>query len=265
MLEPKPTPTPDPADIPAGGHEEEVVPAASEPSNAPAQADVPAAAPELSLTAIEAVTGRKFASIEEAQKHYQNLTSLVGDQAVADQRKRAGLAENLAKQVARENGWSLDASYAYLEKLQAEGKTPDSVGTPDPTFDPKQAETDTRLRRMEHELFTAKHPEAAKVLGQIEDYARTTGKSLEESYAYLYGDVVKEVKDSVRTEALRSEKKGAGLNVSPSAPVPPEPDLYAQNMESYRKTGKKEFFHEAIKNRWNKNEGLKRRVTQQGT
>lgn len=253
-----PTPATDPVQSRMEGHGEDTVATPPIPTEAPSQADVPEGS-DMSLASLEAVMGRKFTSLDEAKKHYHSLTSLVGDQTIADQRKRAGIAENLAKQVARENGWSLEASYAYLERLQ-EGRASERVGTPDISFDPKQAETDARMRKLERELFLGKNPGAAKVIDKLDDYVRTTGKSLDEAYSFLYGDVVQEIAETVRTEAKRSEKKNAGLNVSPAAPAPPQPNLYEENMKLYQKTGKKEFFHEAIKHRWNNNDGLKRRT-----
>lgn len=260
-MDPKQTPNSDPSNIPAGGNGNAPGANATEPSKPSANADVHAGTPDASLSAIEQMTGRKFASLDEAHKHYQSLNSLVGDNTIAEQRKRAAVADNLANRIAKENGWSLEAAYLYLEDLQSKGNTPDGIGNPDKTqFDPQRAETDARVRRLERENFLTKHPEAQAVIVQLDEYTKTTGKPIEEAFNTLYGGVVANLRESVRSDALREEKKGATVQASTSAPVPPEPDLYADNMKKYQATGNKEFFREAIKHKWNRNESLKRRV-----
>jgi len=261
----KQTPNPDPTQLPAGGNGDAGSPRTPEPPKPSADADVQAGTQAQSLAAIKELTGRDFASLEEAKKHYQGLNSLVGDNAVAEARERAKKLDGLARKIAQENSWSVEAAYAFIDKVNAEGGGAAGVGSPDKTsFDPKQAETDARIRRMERELFLAKRPEAQAVMAQLDEYASATGKPLAEAFESLYGGVVDQVRDSVRSDALRMEKKGAGIPASTSAPLPPEPDLYAKNMEMYQKTGKKEFFHEAIKHRWDKNAALKRKVESGG-
>ncbi len=256
----KQTPATDPGRLPAGGSADANGPSTSEHPKPSADADVQAGTQAQSLAAIRELTGREFATFEDAKKHYQGLNSLVGDNAVAEARERAKKLDNIAKRIASENSWSVEAAYAFLDKVNAEGAVPAGIGSPDKSFDPKQAETDARIRRMERELFLAKRPEAQAVLPQLDEYVAATGKTLEEAFSGLYGGVVDQVRESVRSDALRMEKKGASVATSTSAPMPPEPDLYAANMAQYQKTGKKEFFHEAIKHRWNKNAALQRKV-----
>lgn len=259
-MDPKQTPGTDPANIPAGGNGNDAGTNKSEPPKPSANADMQAGTPEAQLATIEALTGRKFTSLDDAKKHYQSLSSMVGDTSLAEQRKQAELAKTIASQIAKENGWSLETAYLYLEQLPQGGKPPDGIGKPDNSFDPQRAETDARMRRMERELFIGKHPEAEAVMPQLDEYTKATGKSLQEAFTSLYGGVVEQVRESVRSDALKSEKKGATVAASTSAPLPPEPDLYAENMKMYQRTGKKEYFQEAIKHKWNNNEGLKRRA-----
>lgn len=208
------------------------------------------------LTVLNKVMGRNFKTLEEAQTHYQNLNKLVGDQTVAEQRKQAESFNKLVDQIARENKWSRGAAVAYLEELQTSSSTPQS--TPPSSFDAKGADEDARIATLERELFLAQTPGAAKYIDKISTYAKSTHKSLREAYSDLYGDIIEATNESIRSEALKAEKQGAQVTASSSTPPPPSRDRYAELMEQYRKTGDQKIYQEAIKEKWNRNEGLKR-------
>lgn len=207
------------------------------------------------LKALNTVMGREFKNLDEAREHYQNLNKLVGDNAIAEQRKAAQAYDALVLQIAKENGWSRAASIAYLEDLQTSSNSTEKQAS---SFDAKSFDENDRLQKLERELFLAKTPEAAKYLDKVEKYAKTTRTSLSEAYAELYGDVIQTAKEEALSEALRQEKLGAQVSASSSTPAAPEINRYAELMEKYRKTGNSEFFREATKEKWNKNPGLRK-------
>lgn len=165
--------------------------------------------------AIEKVTGRKFASVDEAKKHYENLNRLVGDQTVAEQRKRAEIADNLARQLAAEQGVSLESAYDYMRGLTR----PQAGGQ-----DAKALDYENKTRNLERQVFLLQNGDAAPYMDRVEDYVKATGKSYQEAYTFLYGDVLKESARKKDDERVRQEKMGAQVLASTSAPPPPVQD-----------------------------------------
>ena len=137
------------------------------------------------LKVIEASTGRKFASVEDFNKHYMSLNSLVGDNEVARGRKALETLEKWEKQYGKPT--------PELEKLLADTaiaiQTPEQTKPqpvvetkPQPT-EPKSSkdETEQRIEKLEHEYqLTAlekKYPNATNVAEEISLIAKSKGIS----------------------------------------------------------------------------------------
>lgn len=208
------------------------------------------------LDVLSTIMGREFTSLDEASEHYKNLKGLVGDETLAEQRKSAHILDSLAAKIAEENGWSKDVAVEYLKSLEGSAtvRKMDSSGS----FDPQKAAIDSKLSRMERDLFLAQTPDASQYIDRVEEYVKATNKSYKESYEFLYAPILKTAKELAQTEALRIEKKGAQVAASSSTPVQPEHDKEKELLAQYQKTGKSEYMRAAMQERWNKNPGLQR-------
>lgn len=204
------------------------------------------------LEVLNQIMGRNFKTLEEARDHYQNLNKLVGDNTIAEQRRAAQSYDSLIDKISKENNWSRAATIAYLDELQTSSEKPPV------SFDAKAVDDNQRVQKLERDLFLVQTPEAVKYLDKIEAYSKASKKTLRESYEELYGDILKETKEQALSEAVRQEKLGAQVNASTNTPAPPDPNRYAELMEKYKKTGNSEFLREAMKEKWNKNESLKK-------
>lgn len=256
MTEVQQTPVSDPKASASGGNEDDKASSAQASRESAPDADRQDAMNELDV--LNRTMGRNFHSLEEAKKHYDGLNSLVGDERLAGERKRAKLLENLARNIASENSWSLDAAYAYLENLERQNQALETPGSG--SFDPEKAAMEAKISRMERDFFLAQTPEASQVINQLDDFIKASGKGYREAYEYLYAPVAKTAHDFVQAEAQRMEKRQATVTASSSTPPPPERDAYKENMALYQKTGKKEYFREAVKAKWEGNSGLRRAV-----
>lgn len=202
------------------------------PTDAPKQEDA--------LALLKEVAKRDFKSKEEAKKYLENLNRLVGDQTIAQQRRRAELADVLLQRIAAENSMSLQEAESYLANLTTMEQQPQRVQTTDPQLE-------ERLRRGERAEFLMETPEAKPFIEKIEDYSKATGKSYKDAYDTLYSDVVKAERERKQAEEATRQKKEAQVFASTNTNAEKLPDEYGKMMEQYRKTGKSEFLHEAIK------------------
>lgn len=125
-------------------------------------------APASELSEINRVTGRKFGSVEEFEKHYKNLNSLVGDQKRVDNEKKA----------------------KELEAIKSQEITPELAN---------------RVAQLEAQLvekdFLTTNPTAQGSIDLVKSVALAKGISLEEAW----NTQVKEVAEAA--EAHKSEKE----------------------------------------------------------
>lgn len=219
----------------------------------PSSSDTPSSdAPkqdELSL--LERATGRKFSDLAQAEQYLRNLNSLVGDNAVANARKKAEFADAVVSQYATEKGLSYDEAEEELRTIVSP-KTRRAVSTSD------QPKVDPRTEALEREIFLMKTPEANPFIDKVSRYAKAENMSLSDAYKELYGDVIKTKAREEQLEAKREGKKLASISTSSSATAAPAIPRSKQLLEQYAKTGDASIYREAIKARseetWNKKE-----------
>jgi hypothetical protein len=125
-------------------------------------------APASELTEINRVTGRKFGSVDEFEKHYKNLNSLVGDQTRVENERKA----------------------KELEAIKSQETTPELA---------------QRLASLEAQIvekdFLANNPIAASSLDLVKAVATSNGMTYQEAW----DSKVKEVAEAA--EAHKSEKE----------------------------------------------------------
>lgn len=198
------------------------------------------------LETLQSLTGRPYRDIEEAKTHLTNLNKMVGDNAIAEYRKKAKLAEDVLARIAQENGLSTAEAEDYINTLMKQPHM-EQTQTEPARLDPQIEE---RLRAGERAEFLLDNPDARKVIDKVQKYASATGQRLNDAYAELYGESKKAEKDEKESEELRKEKLQAQVTASQSStPHSPAP-AYQQDMEKFRKTGKKDAFRSAIKGKF---------------
>lgn len=230
MPDPKQTLGPDSAPNAEGKKDAE---GAAATSSGAAPADASKQAEEIALRRISAITGRDYPSLEEAEKHLKNLNHMVGDNAVASNRKDAEFAGRVLDSVMREQGLSTrDEARSYLEKLMPEDKIENAPAAPaKPVLDEA---TLSRLRAGERAEFLLDNPEAREYLPKVEEYSKASGKTLKESFEFLYGDVVKARKAEADEEARKAEKIGATATASQSTETAKVPDAEAKSISDFK-------------------------------
>lgn len=139
------------------------------------------------LKLIEASTGRKFASADEASKYLVNLNSLVGDQAVAKAREEAKLFEGLLGKLSAQTGKPLEETRKLVADTLIEAVTTKPEAKP--VVEPKSPEVD-KLRsdvekltgEMQASQLLGKYPFAAEVKDEIAILAKQKGISQIEAF-----------------------------------------------------------------------------------
>jgi hypothetical protein len=141
------------------------------------------------LAKINEVSGREFKSFDDYTKHYKNLTSAVGDQTIAEAKKKAEALDKYAsmlKPLAEAEGVSIDT---YIELLNKNAKGEDlSKFSSAKEYEIKKLESEelsqlkTRLSEVEGELTKTKLeralPEAGKYFNDFTAWAKGTGKEV---------------------------------------------------------------------------------------
>ena len=137
----------------------------------------------LTLTELNALTNRTFGSKTDALKHIEGLNKLVGDQKIAETRKKADNYDALNRKYnALVGAYATENSMTVEEATQEIGKFTSSV---------KETETDASSRidkelsslkkEMALDKFLSKHPETKEYIDVIEAVADRKGISFEEA------------------------------------------------------------------------------------
>jgi len=140
---------------------------------------------EVDLSFLEKVSGRKFKDQAEFEKHYKNLSSLVGVVGDIDAKKfkeilhKAEEHDKIMKDA--EEIESAMSNMTDEQKQQVQQKAQQNKES-----DEKIEKVDDRLQRLEKELLETKflksNPDAESVMGAIRDISSKTGKNYEEVY-----------------------------------------------------------------------------------
>lgn len=160
---------------PEGGKDSDVTSPKSSSTDTDPNAEV--------LKFYEATFGRKFDSVEEAQKHGKNLNGLVGEQSLAKVRESAKLYESLVGKFADEKSITVDeAKKFWADTLTAEAAKPVSQSQPKPAVEDKRVnDLDAQIQELkgENQKFSLlnKYPYAAEVQEEIAIVARQKGIS----------------------------------------------------------------------------------------
>lgn len=134
---------------------------------------------------------RDFKSLEEVEKTVTNLNSMVGDNAIAELRKKAEDADHFKKVVdayANSEGLTFDKAKAELLKevnvISAPTMQEQKLETP-PSMDGfvKREEFEQIKQSLQEKDLLSAHPEAAHVLNEVKLLAASQNKSFIDVYA----------------------------------------------------------------------------------
>lgn len=157
-------------------------------------------------------TGRKFGSVDEAQKAISNLNSMVGDRTLAETRKKAERGERFDRVVegyAKAHGLSFEAAQTELDSL-AEAKQEARAAQTDDS-DVKK-ELGTVKERLDVADLLTSHPEAKHVLDDLKSLAKAKGVSIQEAY-----EASTVLQTAAKSMAQSSDKdNGGSTTMSPS-------------------------------------------------
>lgn len=141
------------------------------------------------LKKIEASAGRKFDSIEDFIKHYENLKSRNGDQEIDQIRKNAEKLVILEKQLGQTelNKLLLGVSPQPSQEIKPEQPKPEPVVKPQPIeVKPSNDDVTRRLELLEHDnqlrALEKEYPDATIVADLIALKAKAEGISYVEAY-----------------------------------------------------------------------------------
>jgi len=146
------------------------------------------------------LTGRKdIKTKEDFEKHYQNLKKLVGDQAIAELRKKAEAYDKLQQEIEKEADEFLasEEGQEFAKELEA---------------DVEKSEVADLKERLEAIEFLKKHPEAEPYLDVIRSFASYSGTSLEEAYEQRLKDLID---SKLEAEKLKKEERNIGVESKP--------------------------------------------------
>lgn len=213
------------------------------------------------LETLQGITGRKYASLDDAKKHLENLNRMVGDNSLAETREKAQLLDNVLSGYARENGISLKEAKEHIKNLVTTTPTAPVQSEERITNETSSPEVNARLARLEQFEFLQQNKEAEPYIEKVSEYAKATGKSLGDSYKFLYGEILKDRNENAQADAIREEKRGVSVSASQSSTVAAPPDHVKQHLNAYVKAGGKDDrpMMDAIKARWEKNAANKKR------
>lgn len=243
MSDPKQTLETDPGANTEGGQDADVeatVPSHTDSADAQKQADA------IALERINAITGRDSKTLEEAEKHLAHLNKLVGDNTIAELRKKGDFTDKVLRSVMREQKLANEEeAKSFLEKLMS-----DEPVTSVPQTTKLDPVLEAKLQAGERAEFLLDNPEARPYLPKIQEYARVTGKTLKDSFEFLYGDIKKEQQDKTKADELKREKRGAQATVTTGTPPIPKDDKINELLKKYRKDGSSDTFRDVLKERW---------------
>lgn len=206
--------------------------------------DASTSADSLTKAEIEQILGRSFENKTEALKTLEGMKSLVGDQAVADARKKADTYNALVKSVAQQ----LNSSEEYAD-LYLQGKVPDAdtgalvSGSTEHTEykDPvARAQVLQLQEELQKERLLKKYPEAENVLGEVVDLAKARKISLLDAYE----------KSSLKNlaQAATTSERGSST-VTPTGRITTgQPKSKAQ--ETFEKTGDESALQELVREKF---------------
>lgn len=211
------------------------------------------------LETLQGITGRKYSSLDDAKKHLENLNRMVGDNSLAEAREKAQLLDNVLSGYAREQGISLKEAKEHIKNLVTT-PTPIQQSEVRATQETVPPEVHARLARLEQFEFLNENPEAKQYIDKVSEFAKATGKSLQDSFSFLYKDVIKSSSENAQAEAIREEKRSASVTATSSGAAAPQLDSVKQLQSAYVKSGGKDdrFLMDIIKEKWNKNAANKK-------
>lgn len=126
---------------------------------------------------LKTLTGRDFDSMEDFTKHYKNLTSKIGDQEIAELRKKAEALDELSK-----------VAEKALDEDEDKTSETDKAGTESKTE--SQAIQEVKILRQEMAL-NAKYPQSKDVLEDVKAISKITGEDFVVVFERTFKHLVK--------------------------------------------------------------------------
>lgn len=149
------------------------------------------------------LTGREdIKTKEDFEKHYEGLKSLVGDQKIAELRKKAEKYDALQAEIRKEADEFLKTPEGQaIEKEFAKEAMEDRISS---------LENEIKIQR-----FLKNYPEAEPIVDLVQAKASRNEVSLEEAYSKVFGDEKYSLQDLLRTklevEKSKAEEKSIGV------------------------------------------------------
>ncbi len=172
------------------------------------------------LSVVNEVLKREFTTRDEAVKSLENLNSMVGDNAIAELRKKATDADHfsaLVQAVAADNKVTPEQAKEHVLSTLKEFKpkpvmenttnqqTPEAGGSSNPELEKQVQEL---LQARQKEELLRKYPDAEHVMSDVELMSKASGKSLLETFeGSSFKDVASKVKEKAEEPASSPDSK----------------------------------------------------------
>lgn len=179
------------------------------------EATNPSGEEEEILSKVKEITGREFKNLQDFQKHYKNLVSLVGDQKIAELRKKAEAYEKLQQEIDKEAEEFINSEEGqeFLKEYQP-------------------SEVEELKRKVEEIELTKVHPEAEKFLNVIYPIAESQGITLKEAYEDYLKDLV-----ASKLEMEKAKNEERSISVEPKGRISSQKaSRISELVEKIRKT-----------------------------
>ena len=145
------------------------------------QSDETSKSSAVDLSRINELAGREFKSVNDFEKHYQELKSFVGDQKVKEYRSKAENFDKIVSTYAEDNSLSSEEAIEELTALTANSKIGDNSSS-NSNMNSELKEIRELKKQLELKDLVSKHPEAESVLDIVKELANSQGKSAEDMY-----------------------------------------------------------------------------------
>jgi NADH dehydrogenase/NADH:ubiquinone oxidoreductase subunit G len=200
-------------------------------------------ADSLTKAEIEEILGRRFDNKTEAIKTLKGLNSLVGDQSVAEARKKADTYNALVKSVSQQLSSTEEYADLYLQGKVPNADTGTLISESTDHTEYKDPVARAQVLQLQEELqkerLLKKYPEAENVLSEVTDLARVRKISLLDAYE----------KSSLKNLSSVTKTEGSSSTVIPTGRITAS-DSESKAYEDFKRTGNEDSLQQVIKEKF---------------
>lgn len=212
-----------------------------DPSTAPTSAQSSAqgeTSKELEL--INEVSGRKYATLDEAKKGLKETYTYVGTLG-----QQAARFDKLAEKIAKENNVAKEVAVQYLEELAAEQQAQETAaanpveGTasqPEVKPNLQERNTDFLAEKVNELEFLRKYPQAEQHTDVIRTIHRATGKD----FAAIYEETIVPLVNQGKKDAYATQESKTSSGTAVGSGEAPVTDTYQEVFDDFAKNPSRE-------------------------